>query len=455
MSDFVNIFFGLTQLKKYLKNSLVGRGVSQILGGGAIQLIIVLCIGAVIPQVRAQSRTDFATLTLRELLEEADRFYPALRAARVESQASLEDVDAVRRQRWAALSMNTETNTGNLRVYPNKVVQVQQTLWDFGLISSRIAEAEAASDVSFLDVSIQRQDLFLQIISAWQSLQASKARFAYATGTLARLDVYKQQMMRRVSAEVSPRIDLELVDARLLQTRVEQVAAKAAEQLALTRLESLTGIGTLSERVERVELIPNLAETSPFMNAIKGLDWSDIAVKSPRLARARAKIKQAEQRLESKKAEALPQIYARVYKPLDVLPYNSDTSTTTFVGLSYSTGSGLATLAEAKALGTRISAAQISVESERLDELQILLSDQEEFLNSRLRIDALEKAVMGSYLVLASYQRQFEAGKKTWLDLLNAVRELAQNEYSLADARAGMLGSMGRLQLRMGVLQSE
>lgn len=441
--------YGMTRLGKCLKISWVFESIRALsifewFCCRSSRLIVVLCLHGGMAQAQGG-----APLTLRELLDGADRSYPALRAARVESQASIEDADAVRRQRWATASMTTETNTGNLRVYPNKVVQVQQTLWDFGLVSSRIAEAEAASDVSFLDVSIQRQELFLQIISAWQSLQASRARYWFATGTLVRLDVYKEQMLRRVSAEASPRIDLELVDARLLQTRVEQVAAKAAEQLALTRLESLTGISSLRERVEQVESMPSLAETLPFTNLVKSMDWGDIAIKSSRVARARARVKQAEQRLESKKAEALPQIYARVYKPLNQTPFSSDTSTTTFVGLSYSTGAGFVTLAEAKALGTRISAAQLSVESDRLEELQTLQSDQEEYLNSRLRIDALEKAVIGSELVLASYKRQFEAGKKTWLDLLNAVREVAQNEYGLADARATMLGSMSRLQLRM------
>jgi len=52
--------------------------------------------------------------------------------------------------------------------------------------------------------------------------------------------------------------------------------------------------------------------------------------------------------------------------------------------------------------------------------------------------------------VLDSYQRQFQAGRKSWLDLLNAVRELAQNQYALADAHAAMDAAMHRLQIRSG-----
>ena len=82
--------------------------------------------------------------------------------------------------------------------------------------------------------------------------------------------------------------------------------------------------------------------------------------------------------------------------------------------------------------------------------VQTLQSDHLEFVSARARISALEKTVAGSTLVLDSYKRQFEAGRKTWQDLLNAVRELAQNQYALADARASMAGAMYRLKIRMG-----
>jgi adhesin transport system outer membrane protein len=62
----------------------------------------------------------------------------------------------------------------------------------------------------------------------------------------------------------------------------------------------------------------------------------------------------------------------------------------------------------------------------------------------------LDQSVRGSDKVLESYQRQFQAGRKSWLDLLNAVRELAQNQYALADAKASMAAAMLRLQIRMG-----
>jgi adhesin transport system outer membrane protein len=399
----------------------------------------------------ASAQTNTASpLTLYEVLDNASYFYPSLRAARFEARAATEDTKAVRLQRWPTATVTTESQTGNLRSYPTSVVQVQQTVWDFGRLSARIAEAEAAADVSLLNVYLQQQDLFLQIISAWQNMQAGRERVKVAESTLDRLKAYQAQMRRRVEAEASPRIDLELVDARLLQTEVELTTAKTSLQVAITRLEQLSGLERLQHRVNNASPIPSLKETLSFTSTVNATDWLYIASEGPLVAKARAQLRQAKNKLEGKKSEAWPQLYVRTYKPLSTIPSSTDTAMTAFVGLSYTPGAGLSTFAEAQALGTRLSGAQLSVESALLEMQQTLQSDREEYINSRLRIAALEKAVQGSELVLASYKRQFEAGKKTWLDLLNAVRELAQNQYSLADAQSTMLGAMARLQLRMG-----
>lgn len=409
-------------------------------------LILTLALPAL---AMAQTATT-APLTLRELLDSASQFYPTLRAARFEAQATTEDTAALGRQRWPSMSVTTESNTGNARSAPTKAVQLQQTLWDFGRLSARIAEAEAAADVSAINVHLQQQDLFLQIVNAWQSMQAGRERIKVAEGALGRLKAYKAQMLRRVKAEVSPRIDLELVDARLLQTEVELMAAKTSMQVALTRLEQYTGLSQLQSRFTTAPPMPNLKETVAFSNLLHETDWHSVASSGPSVAKARAQLKQIQQKLEGKKSEAWPQLYARAYKPLGASTTGTDNSTTTFIGLSYTPGAGFVTLAEATALGTRVSGAQLSIDTATLEMQQTLQSDHEEYANARLRIGALEKSVEGSDLVLVSYKRQFEAGKKTWIDLLNAVRELAQNEYSLADAKASMMGSMYRLQLRMG-----
>ena len=104
---------------------------------------------------------------------------------------------------------------------------------------------------------------------------------------------------------------------------------------------------------------------------------------------------------------------------------------------------------ETQAMATRMASSEQMIESAMREIQQTLQNDQEDYINASSRMQALQHAVQGADLVHQSYKRQFEAGKKSWIDLLNAVRELAQNRYTLAEAKATMLAAQSRLQIRM------
>jgi adhesin transport system outer membrane protein len=267
---------------------------------------------------------------------------------------------------------------------------------------------------------------------------------------LERLKKYQEQMHRRVEAQASSRIDLELVEARLQQTEVEKASAQSNLVVALTRLHQLTGELDLHARLHTLEPIPTLRMTLVYTERLNNVAWDDIAIEHPNVAKARYELEQAKNRLEAKQAEGWPQLYVRSYQPFGAAPTSSDTSMTTFLGMRYSPGAGFSNFAEKKAMTTRISAAEQSIQTSQREVMQNLQNDKEEFVNARVRIAVLERSVSSSALVLESYQRQFESARKQWLDLLNAVREHTQNQYALAEAQAVMVGAMNRLQIRMG-----
>lgn len=396
------------------------------------------------------AQTKPSTLTLDHLFDAATETYPSLIASRLEAKASTEDVSATERIRWPTISATVESYSGNTRSYPSRGVQVDQTVWDFGRNTAKISESQALADISLLKTYLLQQDVFIQMTGAWQNMVSAYERVKVAQLTLKRLKGYQAQMRRRVEAEASPRIDLELADARLLQTEVEFTTAQTSLQVALTRLEQFSGEVNLLSRIEDVRYPASLVETTTFSKQLGDADWRTVASNHPAAAKARIEVVQVQRRLDAKNAEALPQLFVRVYKPFGTIPSSTDTSTTAFLGMRYSPGAGFSTYAEAKAIATRMDGAQQSVEAAIREMQQALQNDREEFVNARSRMAALEKSVASSALVLESYQRQFQAGRKQWQDLLNQVRELAQNQYALADAQASMVGSMYRLQIRMG-----
>jgi adhesin transport system outer membrane protein len=52
------------------------------------------------------------------------------------------------------------------------------------------------------------------------------------------------------------------------------------------------------------------------------------------------------------------------------------------------------------------------------------------------RLEGVRQSVDMSQAVSESYARQYVAGRKTWIDVLNAVREVTQSQFALVDAGA-------------------
>lgn len=412
-------------------------------------LILVYCTCCICTEVGAQSPIRAQSFALADLLDAAALTYPSLVAARIEARAANEDLSATERIRWPTVSATVESYSGNLRSYPSRAVQVDQTLWDGGRNSARISESEVLANISLLKVYMQQQDLFLQMVAAWQSMISSRERVKVAQLTLARLEDYQKKMLRRVEAEASPRIDLELVDARLLQTQVELTASLSSLQVAVMRLEQFSGEVGLLGRISGAVYPLTLIETQSIANQLSHTDWKNVANEHPASAKARLEVLQMRRRLDAKQAEAYPQVFVRVYKPVGTIPSSTDTTTTTFLGMRYTPGAGFSNLLEAQAIATRITGSEQAVDAVIREIQQNLQNDHEELINARSRIAALEKSVASSDQVLESYQRLFQAGRKQWHDLLNQVRELAQNQYALADAQAAMVGAMYRVQIRM------
>lgn len=426
-----------------IKHNVIGSSTSR-----AFCRLWLLVALSLLSTVHGQSLA--APLLLGELLHAAAGTYPTILAARLEARASGQDVLATERIRWPTLSTTLETNTGSPNVSASRAVQLEQPIWDFGRSKALIAESQTLSDISQIKVQLVQQDVYLQVVMAWQNLIASNERVRFAKLTRSRLVDYQAQIRRRVEAEASPRIDLELADARLLQTEVELLTGQTSLQVAIQRLEQLSGVQLLAQRVPNATYPLSKQETQAFLNELDQTDLQQVALVHPVTGKARMDVLALRRSLDAKNSEAYPQVYARVVKPIGAGSASNDLATTYFLGMRYTPGPGFSNLIQAQAIGTRIDGAEQSIDTAIREMQQTLQTDREEFVNARNRIEALEKSVSSSAVVLDSYQRQFQAGRKQWQDLLNQVRELAQNQYALADAQASMVGAQARLQIRMG-----
>jgi outer membrane protein, adhesin transport system len=61
------------------------------------------------------------------------------------------------------------------------------------------------------------------------------------------------------------------------------------------------------------------------------------------------------------------------------------------------------------------------------------------------RLQALNASMEATVQVSESYDRQFLAGRKTWIDVMNAARELTQTQIQIADILSAQTVASWRL----------
>ncbi|MGB3165558.1 MAG: TolC family protein, partial [Alteraurantiacibacter sp.] len=127
------------------------------------------------------------------------------------------------------------------------------------------------------------------------------------------------------------------------------------------------------------------------------------------------------------------------------LSQNEITGARAAVVLRSQFGPGLSQLSTVEASDARITRAIAEFgESERTLREQ-LRRDYVLVRASERRIEAGVLAADAADDIIASYQRQFIAGRRSWLDVMNAVREAANARLSESDARVGAAAATARV----------
>ena len=409
----------------------------------SLGLGLVLCLGL------AQAKEPGADLS--DLLSATVQGNPMLRSAWLDVVASGQDVEVSERGRWPVVSAVMESKTGTLSSTPSRALRAQQPLWDGGRIESVISESESQKKVTTYKYYQQQQQVFIAVVSAWQGVMSAKERMRAAQSALLRLRDFQAQMLRRVEAQASPRIDLELVDARVFQTEVELSAAQTLYVNSINRLEQITGLNGLKQTDRLAFDFYNAALARWIHKEMQLLDLEFLVSKDNAVLRTQAEVELARARYNTKDAEKWPQLFVRVDQPVGKVVSYTDTRMSTFIGLQYTPNAGFSNLLQAQSLLTRVESSQELVESTQREVREAFENDREEVSSALQKVAALERAVAGSSAVRESYERQFQGGKKSWLDLLNAVREMTQNEYALADAKTGLMGAIYKYQVRAGM----
>ena len=367
---------------------------------------------------------------LAEAAEEALETYPSLKAASTQIRATQYDIAAAKWLRFPSVSAELVTRAD--RITPE--VEVVQPVWTGGRIKAGIDRAKALRGVADAALSETVFDVLLRVsASYYEVVRAERLREIY-TDSLTEHRRLVASMERRVEQEVSPRTDLELASARAAQVEQQLSIVVAQRAAALERLRQLVGQPNFD--------IGALPQYSPDQHHPSPDGVLDLAQQcDPTIARLNAQVVAAEAESRNARASLYPQLGIK---------YSYDRFSGSGLGVvaQAQTGGGLSPLAAAQAATARRETAEFQVTVAEREAREKVSLDLVENQAAKARFASTSVAAASTLNVTNSFLRQFVAGRRTWLDLMNAVREAVEARVALVEVENSAMASAARLRLR-------
>jgi adhesin transport system outer membrane protein len=254
-------------------------------------------------------------------------------------------------------------------------------------------------------------------------------------------------IQRRVAQEVSPIADQSLAASRLYAATNELSLITQALNNALAQLSQLAGQPVTTFSAQGLSEVGAPASLESAMN--QALDHS------PTLQRLRFEEEAANADIASKRSVYMPQLALRLEtstgQALDDRA-EFETDNRAMLVLLAQPGAGLSAKSGADAAVARREAVRMARDAAERDVRERITLNWNEWEAAPMRLKNADQARSMSIEVSESYARQYTAGRKSWIDVMNAVRETTQSELAADDAYAEMLAVSLRLRALTGKL---
>ncbi len=403
-----------------MNNKCIRIAVFVLMLSGSYPLNIATAAGPTIAPDVVRSEAGQQPRGLFAALQAAVTLHPSAKGKQAELDAQGFAINSAEAGRYPSISAEADNLYDD---YDKGTVRVSQPLWAFGKIDTQIDLAEAKFIVDQSGLLAVQRELIEETAAAYAVVEGIKQREEVAKVNIAEHEQLYQQIQRRQAGQLASETDVRLAHSRIILARSQYTRIKGEMQVALTELHSLTQIEVdVGLPVDR-----SLADL-PSLPVVEALALKNNAT----AAGKRALLKVAQLDIKKEKVASLPTVYARVeYEFLDI-PENTDSTRFGIVVEGNLDGLGLFSYGRIKSAAARLNAAQ--------EDLNVALNDVRRrvnalMLNRNVQLMLLEsqrEAVEVVEETKASFLRQYESGRKTWLDVLNIQRELTTLRFQLA-----------------------
>lgn len=400
--------------------------------------LVTLALGWAL-QAQAQ---EIPVWDLTRLVQEATRHHPSILNAQRLADAADVDVAYAQRQRYPELSVNSLSQSSGTTA----AVVIRQPLWSGGAIDAAEDVSRASAEMQKTTAQEQALTIGTRVVEAWQNYLLSVEKTAIVDQGIEQLEDLVAMMERRVDARISPKVELELAKARVIQAQIGRASLVAERDLALKRLRELVGVEiTAADRLNQDQMQVWLEAIHRSVDLPSVTELEQIARYQPTVRRVQFEASVAQAEVKRIEASRWPSLYLQYQQGINE-PITNDKKVG--LALEYTPGRGFSSREQVQSAIARAQARDINIQTAIRDARDSLNAKMQELSRTRALERSWVPAVAASEQLLASYRRQFIAGRKSWQDVLGQQNDLTQGRQSLVDARVRWISTYVQLRLQ-------
>jgi len=382
--------------------------------------------------------------SLRGLVQRVLRDHPNVMAARSRMDAARYSANAALWARYPSLSASL-AGPGSAG---SATVQLQQPLWTAGRITGEIAASEARAVASISAVRESELALAEQLLTVLLDAMRFAELVRLADENVAAHVRLSETIARRASAGVGSQSDLGLVRSRTEQARALRSQWRAAERRSLGRFASIAGFDLATADLIRLPAGSGSGRITSLPHPLAEL-LARASSFSPTRSRLEAEAEAVAQDARVAGARIWPQVSLRA-EHIHSRSAGTQSDTRLLAVIEYQPGAGLGALDRARAAQSLQDGAQANLARLERELNERVAADHAEASELLPRIAALEQAVAGNLDLFDSFVRQYDIGRRSWLDILNAQNEYAGTRQALAEARFAAEAAWLRISMLTG-----
>lgn len=409
--------------------------------------IAVTFLGLAVSVAQAEGFDNRAPLSLDKALRLSIEYHPLILAKKNEYEAAEGELASAR---WSAFpspsfSFRELDDNGGQNARSQETFSISQPLWTGGRLSGGIDLAKARRDASKMAIIEAEQEILAETTKSFLEFHRSQLKLEIFKSNVVEHERLFKMIERRVEASASPEVDLKLARARLAFSRSQLLRQTNAIEAFRSSLQQLIGK-------------PVFEILSPqYSNSKKeGLEEAEKQAMafSPKVRKVKAEIAALEASKKVSKSLLYPQVsigYERNFGDLR----SGQEPEQGFLGLDFQPGAGLSARSSIRVSQAKQRALKDSLQALQREIYRDVQITYREFLSAEMQLSPTRLLVDSTSDVVASYLRQYTVGRKSWLDVLNAQRELVQARQSLVDNQAMLSIASFKLKILIGELNSK